>query len=77
MTPLREAEVKKESPKYYVPHHGLLKETASTNIFRVLFNASENSSNGVSVNGILMISPRVQDDLLDIVQQLPLFRIII
>jgi hypothetical protein len=49
MTPLCQAEVKKESPNFYMPHHGELKETRATTKLRVAFNGSENSSNGVSM----------------------------
>jgi hypothetical protein len=69
MTPLCEAEVKKESPNFYMPHHGIFKETSSTTKVRVVFNGLEKSSNGVSLNDILMVGPKVQDDLFDIVQR--------
>jgi hypothetical protein len=76
MTPLCEAEVKKDSPNFCMPHHGVLKETSSTAKLRVVFNGSEKSSNGVSLNDILMIGPKVQDDLFDMVQQFRLHRIV-
>ena len=66
MTPLDEADVKKDCPNFYMPHHGVLKKTSSTTKLRVVFNGSEKSSNGVSLNDILMIGPKVQDDLLEI-----------
>jgi hypothetical protein len=65
---LCEAEVKKESLNFYMSHHEVLKETSSTTKLRVVFSGSEKSSNGVSVNDILMIGPKVQDDLFDIVR---------
>ena len=71
MTPLCDAQVKKESPNFYTPHHGVLKETSSSTNLR-----SEKSINGVSPNDILMIGPKVQDDLLDIVQRFRLHRIV-
>jgi len=77
MSPLCEADVRKESPKFYMPHHAVLKETSSTIKMRVVFNGSEKSSNGVSLNGISMIGPKVQDDLFDIVQRFRLHRIVI
>jgi hypothetical protein len=76
MTPLDEAEVKKESPNFYMPHHGVLKETSPTTKLRVVFNGSEKSNNGVSLNDILMIGPKVQDDLFDKVQRFRLRRIV-
>jgi len=76
VTPLVEAEVKKESPNFYMPQRGVLKETSSTTKLRVVFNGSEKSSNGVSLNDMLMIGPKFQDDLLDIVQRFQLHRIV-
>jgi len=69
MSPLCEADVRKESPKFYMPHRAILKETSYTTKMRVVFNGSEKSSNGVSLNDILMIGPKAQDDLFDIVQR--------
>ena len=56
MTPVDEVEGKKEGPKFYTLHHGIVKETSSTTKLRVVFNGSENSSNGVSLNDIMMES---------------------
>jgi len=69
MTPLDAAEEKRNLPNFYMPHHGVLKETSSTTRLRVVFNGSEKSSNGVSLNDLLMLSPKVQDDLIDIIQR--------
>jgi len=75
MSPLCEADVRKESPNFYMPHHAVLKETSSITKLRVVFNGSEKSSNGVSPNDILMTGPKVQDDLFDIAQRFRLHRI--
>jgi hypothetical protein len=50
MTTLDAAEEKRNSPNFYMPHHGVLKETSCTTKLRVVFNGSEKSSNGVSLN---------------------------
>ena len=76
MTPVDEVEEKKEGPKFYMPHHGIVKETSSTTKLRVVFNGSEKSSNGVSLNDIMMAGPKVQDDLFDIVQRFRLHKIV-
>ena len=68
MTTLGAAEVRRNCPNFYMPHHGVLKETSSITKLRVVFNGSEKISNGVSLNYILMTGPKVQDDLFDIVQ---------
>ena len=76
MKPLGAAEVKRNCPNFYMPHHGVVKETSSTPKLRVVLNGSEKSSNGVSLNDILMTGPKVQDDLFDIVQRFRLHRIV-
>ena len=62
MTSVDEVEGKKDGPNFYTPHHGIVKETSSTTKLRVVFNGSEKSSNGVSLNDIMMAGPKVQDD---------------
>jgi hypothetical protein len=76
MTPLGAAEVRRNCPNFYMPHHGVLKATSSTTKLRVVFNGSEKSSNDVSLNDILMTGPKVRDDLFDIVQRFRLHRIV-
>ena len=51
---------------YYMPHHAVIRESSSTTKVRVVFDASAKTSNGVSLNECLMVGPKVQDDLLDI-----------
>ncbi|XP_011859379.1 PREDICTED: uncharacterized protein LOC105556878 [Vollenhovia emeryi] len=48
---------------YYMPHHAVIKESSNTTKVRVVFDASAESSNGVSLNDMLMIGPTVQDKL--------------
>jgi hypothetical protein len=68
MIPLCAAEGKKEPTIFYMPYHGVLKETSSTTKLRVVFNGSKKSNNGVSLNDILIIVPKVQDDLFYMMQ---------
>jgi hypothetical protein len=76
MTPVSKDEERKEIPHFYMPHHGVVKEASSTTKLRVVFNGSEKSSNGISLNDILMTGPKVQDDLYDIVLRFRLYRIV-
>lgn len=55
-----------ETVAYYMPHHGVIKEQSTTTKLRVVFDASAKSSNGASLNDCVMIGPKVQDDLFDI-----------
>ena len=48
---------------YYMPHHGILKTSEAESKMRVVFNASQQSSNGVSLNDRLHAGPNVQLDL--------------
>jgi hypothetical protein len=59
-----------------MPHHAVIKETSSKTKLRVVFHGSEKSSTGVSLNDILMIGPKVHDDLYDIVQLFRLHRLV-
>ena len=58
------------SPKseisFYLPHHGVLKEESLTTKLRVVFNGSNPSSTGHSLNSIQMIGPTIQQDLFSI-----------
>ncbi|XP_062533924.1 uncharacterized protein LOC134202937 [Armigeres subalbatus] len=47
----------------YLPHHGVLKEQSATTKLRVVFNASLKSTNGTSLNDLLMVGPVVQENL--------------
>ncbi|XP_011862577.1 PREDICTED: uncharacterized protein LOC105559116, partial [Vollenhovia emeryi] len=41
------------SPVYYLPHHGVIRESSVTTKLRVVFNGSSRTSNGLSLNDIL------------------------
>jgi len=41
MTTVNEVEGKKEGPKFYMPHHGIVKETSSTTKLRVVFKVQK------------------------------------
>ena len=53
---------------YYLPHHGVLKESSTTTKLRVVFDASARSTNGVSLNQILAVGPRVQQVIFKILR---------
>lgn len=54
---------------YYIPHHAVLQK------FRVVFDASALSTNGLSFNEIQLAGPRIQDELYVIILQFRLGRI--
>lgn len=52
---------------FYLPHHAVIKENSLTTKLRVVFDASAPSATGVSLNDKLMVGPKLQQDLFDIV----------
>lgn len=52
-----------KSQPYIIPHHAVFKESSSTTKTRVVFDASNKSTNGQSLNDLLLIGPKIQDDL--------------
>ncbi|XP_063907426.1 uncharacterized protein LOC135125701 [Zophobas morio] len=47
---------------YYLPHHGVLKESTTTQL-RIVFDASFRSSNHKSLNDELLVGPKIHSDL--------------
>ncbi|GAB0099938.1 uncharacterized protein DMENIID0001_161430 [Sergentomyia squamirostris] len=47
----------------YLPHHAVFKQSSSTTKTRVVFDASCQSTSGVSLNHLLLTGPKIQDDL--------------
>ncbi|KAJ8719806.1 hypothetical protein PYW08_011981 [Mythimna loreyi] len=55
-----------DTANYYLPHHGVLRESSTTTKLRTVFDASAVTTSGISFNEIQMVGPTVQDDLLSI-----------
>ncbi|CAG9114803.1 unnamed protein product [Plutella xylostella] len=53
-------------PCYFLPHHGVFKESSSTTRLRCVFDASAKSSSGKSLNDIQLIGPALQNDIFSI-----------
>lgn len=60
------------TPHYYLPHHGVLKEASSTTKLRTVFDASCKTSSGVSLNEILLTGRKLQTNICDM---LMIFRV--
>lgn len=48
---------------YYLPHYCVIKETSSTTRLRVVFDASSQTTSGISLNDALMVGPILQQEL--------------
>nr|XP_033204626.1 uncharacterized protein LOC117165315 [Bombus vancouverensis nearcticus] len=51
---------------YYLPHHGVVKDSSTSTKLRVVFDGSAPSTTGVSLNDTLYTGPKLQEDLFDI-----------
>jgi hypothetical protein len=47
----------------YLPHHGVIRSESTTTKLRVVFNASEKTSTGLSLNDVMYRGPNLQQDL--------------
>lgn len=52
--------------KYFIPHHAVVKRENGKMKIRVVFDASAKSSSGFSLNDCLATSPKLQNDITDI-----------
>lgn len=52
---------------YYLPHHGVMKSSSTTTKLRVVFDASNRTTTGISLNDNLLTGPKVQHDITSIV----------
>lgn len=50
-------------PNFFLPHHGVLREDSLTTKLRVVFNASQKTTSGLSLNDIQMPGPALQNEL--------------
>ncbi|XP_061707816.1 uncharacterized protein LOC133518203 [Cydia pomonella] len=50
---------------YYIPHHGILRDSVTTPL-RVVFDASAKDANEVSLNATLLAGPKLQTNIFDL-----------
>ncbi|XP_068991458.1 uncharacterized protein [Neodiprion pinetum] len=51
---------------FYLPHQGVVRDSSSTTKLRVVFNGSQRTNLGLSLNDNLLVGPKVQTDLADV-----------
>lgn len=51
----------------YLPHHAVVKESSTSTKLRVVFDASRKTTNGKSLNDILVVGPTIQSDIVTII----------
>jgi hypothetical protein len=62
------------STHFFMPHHYVEKDSTTTKL-RVVFDASAKTSSAVALNENLLIGPKLQDDLFDILTRFRFFEI--
>ncbi|XP_022166687.1 uncharacterized protein LOC111031163, partial [Myzus persicae] len=55
--------------KYHIPHHAVIKRSDKTIKLRVVFDASAVSSTGKSLNDMLHVGPKLQNDISDLLHR--------
>lgn len=61
---------------YYIPHHAVIKPESLTTKTRVVFDASANTTTGISLNDCMYTGAKQQDDLIDILIHWRIFPIV-
>ncbi|XP_055309492.1 uncharacterized protein LOC129573205 [Sitodiplosis mosellana] len=58
-----------EVPRYFLPHHPVVKDSSSTTKVRTVSDASAKTTNGRSLNDLLLVGPTIQPELFDLLMQ--------
>ncbi|XP_044264765.1 uncharacterized protein LOC123011414 [Tribolium madens] len=61
-----QASTSSSSIGYYIPHHSVIRMDSPTTKLRVVFDASCKSASGISLNDSLLVGPKLQSDLFQI-----------
>ncbi|XP_055543590.1 uncharacterized protein LOC129729131 [Wyeomyia smithii] len=60
---------------FYLPHHAVLKDDSKTTRLRVVFDASNKTTTGISLNDRLLIGPNVNEPLFNVFSRWRTYRI--
>ncbi|XP_063985393.1 uncharacterized protein LOC135166763 [Diachasmimorpha longicaudata] len=69
-------QISEPATNYYLPHHGVLREDSLTTKLRVVFNGSNKTSTGISLNDILHAGGKLQVDAMDVLTWLRRHRLV-
>lgn len=65
----------KEAANYvYVPHHAVFRDDSPTTQLRVVFNASSKTRGGTTLNDVLSVGPKLQNDVADVITNWRIWR---
>lgn len=62
---------------FYIPHHCVLKPDSLSTKLRVVFNASAKSNNNSSLNDTLLVGPKLQKDIVQILLNFRLHKVVL
>ncbi|XP_071056370.1 uncharacterized protein [Onthophagus taurus] len=62
-------EISSVGQQFFLPHHGVIKESSTSTKLRVVFNGSQKSTSGMSLNDYLLPGPKLQNDLVDVLMR--------
>ncbi|KMQ88303.1 gag-pol polyprotein precursor [Lasius niger] len=65
---MRASTTRNQQPRhhFFLPHHGVLNKNSSTTKLRVVFNGSQTTDSGISLNECLHVGPKLQTDIADV-----------
>ena len=66
LTHMEKLTTSKLTEGYYLPHHGVLRESSTTTKLRVVFDGTSTFSSKHSLNQFLLPGPKLQNEILDI-----------
>lgn len=77
MTAIQDSEPQIPSSSYYLPHHAVVKESSLTTKCRVVFNASQKTDSGLSLNDVQFTGATLQNDIFAILLRFRRYRYVI
>lgn len=66
-----------KTPYYFLPHHGVYRESSLTTQLRVVFNASATTTSNYSLNDIQYVGPILQNDVFSVLLRFRQYRYVV